>query len=417
VRRRTREKAPRGRSLVGERYTVEVGPVAHGGHCVARHEGRVVFVRHTLPGERVVAQVTEGDEGSKFLRADAVEVLAASDARVEPRCPFSGPGRCGGCDFQHVALPVQRELKAAVVREQLQRLAKIDVDVTVQAVPGDREGLAWRTRVQFAVDGQGYAGLRKYRSREVVRVDHCPISHPELPPVADRRWADAETVETIRSSTGEGLLIETTPREMYVEGPEVLHESVAGRVFEVTGSGFWQVHPGAAEALLEAVVSALDPKPGEVAVDLYSGVGLFSATLAERVGRAGRVVAVESDVTATEDAARNLAALPQVEVVTGRVEQALRRGSAGHRCDVVVLDPPRVGAKREVVEAVVALTPRAVAYVACDPGALARDVAIFAEHGYRLASLRAFDIFPMTHHVECVALLAPSGADRTDDEA
>ena len=402
---------------MGERYTVDVGPVAHGGHCVARHEGRVVFVRHTLPGERVVAQVTEGDEGSKFLRADAVEILSGSADRVEPPCPFSGPGRCGGCDFQHVALPTQRELKAAVVREQLQRLAKIDVDVSVEAVPGDEEGLGWRTRVQFAVDRQGYAGLRKYRSREVVRVDHCPISHPELPAVTDRRWADAQTVEAIRSSTGEGLLIETTPREMYVEGPEVLHERAAGRVFEVTGSGFWQVHPGAAEALLEAVVSAVDPRPGEAAADLYSGVGLFSASLAERVGRSGRVVAVESDVTAVEDAARNLAGLPQVEVATGRVEQALREGVVGQRCDVVVLDPPRVGAKREVVEAVVSLDPRAVAYVACDPGALARDVAIFAEHGYRLASLRAFDIFPMTHHVECVALLVPAGAGRPDPDA
>ncbi|HET7533077.1 MAG TPA: class I SAM-dependent RNA methyltransferase [Nocardioidaceae bacterium] len=415
--RRTREKAQRGRSLVGERYTVDVGPVAHGGHCVARHEGRVVFVRHSLPGERVVAQVTEGDEGSKFLRADAVEILSASSERVEPPCPFSGPGRCGGCDFQHVALPTQRELKAAVVREQLQRLAKIDVDVSVEAVPGDEEGLGWRTRVQFAVDRQGYAGLRKYRSHEVVRVDHCPISHSELPGVTDRRWADAQTVEAIRSSTGEGLLIETTPREMYVEGQEVLHERAAGRVFEVTGSGFWQVHPGAAEALLEAVVSAVEPRPGEAAADLYSGVGLFSASLAERVGRSGRVVAVESDVTAVEDAARNLAGLPQVEVATGRVEQALREGVVGQRCDVVVLDPPRVGAKREVVEAVVSLDPRAVAYVACDPGALARDVAIFAENGYRLTSLRAFDIFPMTHHVECVALLVPAGAGKPDPHA
>jgi tRNA/tmRNA/rRNA uracil-C5-methylase (TrmA/RlmC/RlmD family) len=196
---------------------------------------------------------------------------------------------------------------------------------------------------------------------------------------------------------------------MYVEGSEVLHEKAAGRMFEVTGSGFWQVHPGAAEALLAAVVEGLDPQPGEAAADLYSGVGLFSATLAERVGPNGRVVAVESDAIAVADAARNLADLPQVEAVVDRVERALRRGTVGQQCDLVVLDPPRVGAKREVVEAVVALAPRAVAYVACDPGALARDVAIFAEHGYRLTSLRAFDIFPMTHHVECVAVLEPAG--------
>jgi tRNA/tmRNA/rRNA uracil-C5-methylase (TrmA/RlmC/RlmD family) len=401
----------RGRSLVGERYTVDVGPVAHGGHCVARHEGRVVFVRHALPGERVVARVTEGEEHSRFLRADAVEVLSASPDRVEPRCPFSGPGRCGGCDFQHVRLPAQRELKAAVVQEQLQRLAGLDVEVTVEAVPGDDEGLGWRTRVHLTVDAAGRPGLRRHRSREVVRIDHCPISHPDLPAALDRTWPGAEAVEAIRSSTGEQLLIEEQRRDVYVEGPEVLHEEVAGRVFEVTGSGFWQVHPGAAQALTTAVLEGLEPQPGERALDLYSGVGLFSAFLAERVGPEGAVVAVESDAVAVADAARNLGDLSQVQPVVDRVERALRGGVVGAACDVVVLDPPRVGARRDVVEAVAALSPRAVAYVACDPGAFARDVAIFAEHGYRLASLRAFDIFPMTGHVECLALL-----ERTDSD-
>ncbi len=413
MRRRARERVSRGRSLVGERYTVDVGPVAHGGHCVARHEGRVIFVRHTLPGERVVARVTEGDEGSKFLRADAVEILSASADRVERPCPFSGPDKCGGCDFQHVRLPAQRELKAAVVREQLQRLAKLDVEVEVEAVPGDRDGLDWRTRVQFAVGADGRAGLRKHRSRQIVYVDHCPISHPDLPRVTDRTWPGLDSVEAIRSTTGEQLLVETPRRsgEVRFDGPEVLHEEARGRGFEVSGSGFWQVHPGAADVLASAVLSALDPRPGERALDLYAGVGLFSAFLAERVGPEGSVVAVESDETAVGDAARNLADLPQVEPVVDRVELALRRGEVGQRCDLVVLDPPRVGAKREVVEAVVALGPRAVAYVACDPGALARDVAIFAEHGYRLTSLRAFDIFPMTHHVECVALLEKTRSD------
>ncbi|HSJ19932.1 MAG TPA: class I SAM-dependent RNA methyltransferase [Nocardioidaceae bacterium] len=405
---RGRARTPRGRSLVGERYTLDVGPVAHGGHCVARHEGRVVFVRHALPGERVVVRVTEGEERSRFLRADAVEVLTASPDRVEPRCPLSGPGRCGGCDFQHVRLSAQRDLKAAVVREQLQRLAGLDVEVTVEAVPGDDEGLGWRTRVQLAVDAEGHAGLRRHRSREVVRIDHCPISHPDLPRALSRTWPGAETVEAIRSSTGEQLLIEERRRDVYVEGTEVLHEEVAGRIFEVTGSGFWQVHPGAADALTSAVLSGLDPRPGERALDLYSGVGLFSAFLAERVGPEGTVVAVESDAVAVVDAARNLDDLPQVQAAVERVERALSGGLAGDGCDVVVLDPPRVGARREVVEAVVDLRPRAVAYVACDPGAFARDVAIFAEHGYRLGSLRAFDIFPMTHHVECVGVLLPA---------
>jgi tRNA/tmRNA/rRNA uracil-C5-methylase (TrmA/RlmC/RlmD family) len=403
-----REPASRGRSLVGERYTVDVGAVAHGGHCVARHEGRVLFVRHTLPGERVVAEVTEGEERSRFLRADAVEILEPSADRVTPPCPYSGPGRCGGCDFQHVRVPAQRELKASVVREQLSRLAGLEHAVEVEPVDGDADGLGWRTRVQFAVDAAGHAGLRKHRSHELVRIDHCPISHPELPAVLDRAWPGAEEVEALRSSTGESLVIEATGRSMYVEGPEVLHEEALGRGFEVTGSGFWQVHPGAADVLVSAVLEALGPQPGERVLDLYAGVGLFSAFLAERVGPSGSVVAVESDSVAVADAARNLVDLPQVESVLDRVERALRRGRLGERCDLVVLDPPRVGAKRAVVEPVAALRPRAVAYVACDPAALARDVSIFGEHGYRLSSVRAFDIFPMTHHVECVALLVPA---------
>ena len=404
--RRPRQPAPRGRSLVGERYDVEAGPVAHGGHVVARHEGRVLFVRHALPGERVTIEVTEGDEGSRFLRADAVEVHAPSPDRVEPPCPWSGPGLCGGCDFQHVAVPAQRELKAAVVREQLQRLAGLDVDVTVEPVPGDEDGLGWRTRLQLAVAPDGRPGLRRHRSHDVVPVDRCPIGHRDLPDVLGERWPGVSGVEAIVSSAGERLRVVRRGGETTYDGPGVLHERAAGRDWEVTGSGFWQVHPGAADALVDAVLAALEPRPGERVVDLYSGVGLFSGPLAAAVGPSGSVLGVEGDRTAVEDARRNLADLPQVRSVVDRVDRALRRGVAGDRVDLVVLDPPRTGAKRPVVEAVAGLTPRAVAYVACDPAALARDVALFGERGYQLAGLRTFDLFPMTHHVECVALLS-----------
>jgi tRNA/tmRNA/rRNA uracil-C5-methylase (TrmA/RlmC/RlmD family) len=415
VTRRPRPKQERGRSLVGERYEVEAGPVGHGGFVVARHEGRVVFVRHALPGERVVVEVTEGDERSRFLRADAVEVLAASPDRVEAPCPFAGPGACGGCDFQHVALPAQRRLKADVVREQLSRLAGLDVPVTVEPVPGDHDGLGWRTRVQYAVDPAGRVGLRAHRSHEVVPVDVCRIGHPDLPAVTggDTTYPVGTVgVEAIVSGAGEQLRLVTTDDDrVFADGPTVLHEHAVGRTWQVTGSGFWQVHPGAADTLAGAVLQALEPRPGERAVDLYSGVGLFSAVLAEAVGVTGHVVAVESDETAVEDAAANLADLPQVAPLADRVDRALRRGSLGERADLVVLDPPRTGAKRAVVEGIVALAPRAVVYVACDPAALARDLATFAELGYTLTSLRAFDLFPMTHHVECVALVEKTGSD------
>jgi tRNA/tmRNA/rRNA uracil-C5-methylase (TrmA/RlmC/RlmD family) len=412
VTRGPRPKQLRGQSLVGQRYEVETGPVAHGGHVVARHEGVVIFVRHALPGERVVVQVTEGDDRSRFLRGDAVQVLAASPDRVEPPCPYARPGRCGGCDFQHVALPAQRELKAAVVREQLQRLAGVEVPVTVEAVPGDTDGLGWRTRVQFAVDRLSRAGLRKHRSHQVVEVDRCLIAHAGLPEVTREQWPEATMVEALVSGTGQQLrLVTSRDGAVSADGPQVLTERALGRDWQVTGSGFWQVHPGAAEILAGAVLGFVDPQPGERAVDLYSGVGLFSAALADRVGPTGQVVAVEADRTAVQDAAVNLADLAQVELVADRVDRALQRGLLGERADVVVLDPPRTGAKRDVVDGIVALAPRAVAYVACDPAALARDVAFFAEHGYRLRALRAFDLFPMTHHVECVALLEKTGAD------
>ncbi|GAA3821787.1 class I SAM-dependent RNA methyltransferase [Nocardioides panacisoli] len=361
--RRPRPKQARGASVVGRRHEVEVGPVAHGGHCVARvpvADGtRVVFVRHALPGERVVVELTEGTEGDRFWRGDAVEVLAASPNRIDAPCPYAGPGLCGGCDFQHVSLDAQRRLKADVVREQLARLAGIDLSVDVEPVPGDADGLGWRTRQRYVDLGGGRRGMRKHRSHEVVPVDRCLIE-------AHR-------------------------------GPS--HE-VRGHAFQVADDGFWQVHPGAPEALVGAVLDALAALPGESALDLYAGVGLFSRFLLDAVGPQGRVVAVEGDRRASELSLTNC---PGIEATSGDVDAVLA-AAYPESFDLVVLDPPRVGAKR-AVEQVVARRPRAVAYVACDPAALARDVAIFAEHGYRLTDLRAFDLFPMTHHVECVARL------------
>ena len=369
--------AEQGEDLVGQRVDVEIGPVAHGGHFVARHEGQVVFVRHALPGEQVTVEITESS--GSFLRGDAVEIGTPSPHRVPAPCPLAHPGGCGGCDFQHVELGEQRRLKAAVVTEQLARLAGIEREVEVEAVPGDRDGLRWRTRMQYVQLPDGRKGLRKHRSHDVVVVEDCLIAHPDA-------------------------------REPDRSGPVTEHVEAAGSShdFTVAGDGFWQVHPGAPRLLVDTVMAMLAPVPGERALDLYAGVGLFTAFLADAVGPAGSVTAIEGDKRATELAAENLAGLPQAVVVRDRVDRALHRGKQNSGgADLVVLDPPRAGAKRQVVRAIAELAPRAVAYVACDPAALARDVAYFAEQGYRLADLRAFDLFPMTHHVECVALLVP----------
>ncbi len=377
---------------MGESLTLDVGPVAHGGHCVARApDGRVVFVRHALPGERVVAEVTEERRG--YLRADAMSVLVAAPQRVAPPCRYVGA--CGGCDFQHVDPAAQRELKAAVVAEQLRRLAGIDVAVAVEELPGGP--LGWRTRVRYTVDAAGRAGLLAHRSHEVVPVDRCLIAHPDIQalPVTGTGWPDDDHVTAVASSGG----------DVTVYGdrgdPGMVTEFAVGRRWRLPAEVFWQVHPDAPDALADAVLELLRPAPGERAWDLYGGVGLFSAVLAEAVGPDGAVTLVESDRAAVAAARNNLADLPTVHIVRSTVERFRPAG----RPDVVVLDPPRSGAGAVVVGTVVRAAPRAVAYVACDPAAFARDVATFRAAGWRLAALRAFDAFPMTHHVECVGLL------------
>lgn len=424
-RSRPRQARDRGLGWAGREFEVTVGPVAHGGHCVARHEGRVVFVRHSLPGERVLVRVTE-DRHPGFCRADAVEVREASPARVERPCPHSGPGRCGGCDWQHVDPAEQRRLKAAVVREQLTRLAGLaEVEVTVEELPGGP--LRWRSRARFAVDRSGAAGLRRHRSHDVVVLDDCPITvAPAARAVLGTSWPGAGAVDVSIDSSGAvttSRLDRTgrpTSTRVLRAGSELPEEPATraerragGRDWEVEGTGFWQVHPAAADALVAAVAEFAAVRPGETVLDLYAGAGLFGGALAPVVGERGRVVCVESDPGACAAADANLADLPHAEVWQGEVDaEGLREllEELGTPPDVVVLDPPRAGAGQAVSRLLAGTGARAVVYVACDPAALARDVAVFIDDGYRLAGIRGFDAFPMTAHVECVALLVPVAA-------
>jgi tRNA/tmRNA/rRNA uracil-C5-methylase (TrmA/RlmC/RlmD family) len=385
--------------------------VAHGGHCVARHAGQVLFVRGVLPGERARVLVVERGRKGRFVHAIATEVLVASESRVVPPCRFAGPGPgdCGGCDFQHVELAEQRRLKASVVAEQLRRLGGVgeldgvwsgEVEALADPVPS-APGLRWRTRVRLAIDVDGIAGLHPHRSHDVVPIDDCLIAAEAVgvPEVTGTSWPGVEQVTLqLEPVTGERV-VTVGPGH----GTESLTMHAAGRSWQVSSGGFWQVHPAAADTLVDAVMSAAAPRPGESLVDLYAGVGLFSGVWGERVG--GRVEVVEGHRAAASDATVNLADLPDATVHAVSVERFV--DDAEVRPDVVVLDPPRVGARRDVVEGIARWRPRAVVYVACDPAALGRDVAYFAASGYRLTQLRAFDLFPMTHHVECVALLEP----------
>ncbi|MFF4852067.1 class I SAM-dependent RNA methyltransferase [Streptomyces sp. NPDC001194] len=430
-------------SLVGEEYEVEVGPVAHGGHCIARTaDGRVLFVRHTLPGEKVVARVTEGESDSRFLRADAITVLDASKDRVEAPCPYAGPGKCGGCDWQHAKPGAQRRLKGEVVAEQLLRLAGLTPeeagwDGTVMPAEGDKlpagQVPQWRTRVQFAIDEDGNAGLRKHRSHDIEPVDHCMIAAPGVSELGIEKqdWPQMATVEAIAATGSQDRQVVLTPRPggrlplveldkpvsvlrveekdggvHRVHGRPFVRERADGRTYRVGMGGFWQVHPQAADTLIKAVMQGLMPRKGEMALDLYCGVGIFAGALAERLGETGAVLGIESTKRAVEDARHNLADFPRVRIEQGKVESVLPKTGITE-CDLVVLDPPRAGAGKQTVRHIAGLNARRIAYVACDPAALARDLGYFKEAGYKPRTLRVFDLFPMTHHVECVAILEP----------
>ncbi|HET6667630.1 MAG TPA: TRAM domain-containing protein [Intrasporangium sp.] len=416
-RRTPRERPPGRASLVGAEWTLDVGAVAHGGHCVARHEGQVVFVRHALPGERVVARVTEGRVGDRFVRADTVVVLQASAHRVPAPCRYAAERVCGGCDFQHASLAHQRQLKAAVVREQFARLAGTELEVEVRPIPGDRDGLRWRTRVEFAVNRQGRAGLHGHRSRRIVPVGDCLIATEAVVAsgVLDTEWQGCTAVDVIDAAHPDEPVIVALPIPRGAdEGGGLVGERVTDGSWEgeyvVSARGFWQVHPGAASTFLSRVVALLEPAPGERVLDLYAGSGLFTVRLGELVSPGGFVLAVEGDALAVSNGLLNTEGQDNVEWRTNSVDHELGSlVSQGITADLVVLDPPRTGAGPGVIGHVAALRPRRVIYVACDPAALARDVKAAVDHGLRLTHLEAWDAFPMTHHIECIAVLEPTG--------
>ncbi len=488
----------------GQVVELTMRDVAHGGWCVARpQDGPVVFVRHTLPGETVLARITEVT--SHLARADAVDILTPSPDRVEPPCPHAHPGGCGGCDWQHATLTAQRSLKAAVVRQQLKRLAGLDREVIIEPLPGDEPpghpekpvtqppgedadpatgaGLGWRTRVQFAVRADGVAGLRSHRSHDVIDVGRCLIAHPGITDlgIPRYRWPSTISVEAlVAAESAERAVVVTpgrarskgrhpkasrasggpansgTPRTQEsskppagppdlpaadsvlrrvgpsnrsltpVRGRSYLSQRADGRDWRVSVGAFWQVHPAAADVLTGAVLAALAPEPGDVALDLYCGAGLFAGSLARAVGPGGIVIGVESDSAAVRDARHNLREWPWARVHKGDVAAVLSRGDlpdalpgALPPARLVVADPPRAGLAREVIDylAEAAHGTARFAYVSCDPATLARDIGLLVARGWTLDGLRGFDAFPMTHHVECLAILSVPQTPQAEDPA
>ncbi|MBX9472681.1 class I SAM-dependent RNA methyltransferase [Microcella sp.] len=403
---------------IGTQIELTVDKIAHGGITVGRLDGRVVFVSDAIPGETVRARVSD-DRKKSFWRADTVEVLEASEHRRphiwgaaslerDPR------GRAGGAEFGHIELAHQRELKRQVLAESLQRMAGLESDVQVEALPGDdtANGLGWRTRIRLHVDDQGRLGPMASRSHTVIPVTDAPLATTEVQAIIPfaERFVGLGTVDVLAPSGGEPRLV------IGEQKPTVITEVVGDRKFQLDDTGFWQVHRSAAVALTGAVQQAIDESlfdPRAENLDLYGGVGLLAAAVADRFGADTRITSVESDERATDHASENLAEWLGASAESGRVDRWLRAlessASAGDRerlrAATIVLDPPRSGAGAEVMALLGALAPAQLVYVACDPVALARDVALAAQSGYRLARIRAFDLFPHTHHVEAVATL------------
>ena len=381
--------------VVGDRVTVEIGGVAHGGHFIARHNGQVIFVRYGITGEKALIEIT--GTSSKVVRADVVEILEPSPARVEPPCKYAHPGGCGGCDFQYIDLAFQRELKRRVVVEQFLRLGGLEVDLDVKGVE-PLDGLHWRTRMDFAVSKSGRIGLYGSRSNEVIEIDDCLIAveNMKVSEVATRKWNGSERLEIASSSTNQ-LNISRAGRS--ISGPTELKEEVNGLSYKVSAQSFWQSHKKAPSTLVNEAMGLLGLQDGDVVCDLYGGAGLFAAAMSKRVGASGKVHLIELDRHATADAKKGFALTKNVEIHIGKVEIEIRKVA---KADVLLLDPPRTGAGKEVVEQMLRIAPRTIVYVSCDPASLARDAKYLTEGVYAISHLVGYDLFPMTSHVECV---------------
>jgi tRNA/tmRNA/rRNA uracil-C5-methylase (TrmA/RlmC/RlmD family) len=386
--------------------TLTAGAPANGGSCVARHDGRVVFVRYALPGEKVRVRVT-ADRGS-YWHAEAVEVIEPSDDRRASLCPIAGVDGAGCCDLAFVEPEAARVLKAEVVSNQLARLGDYQWHGTVQPLtPVGPTG--WRTRVRLDVGADGRAGFHRYRSDELVTDLNCGQLPAGMTAGLDCiEWPVGSHLHVVIDDDGQRHVVRTAR-----QGRRTLAEAVEGDFHGVQRAGrhswqvpvtaFWQAHCDAARTYSELVGDWAQPGPGMTAWDLYGGVGVFAAVLGDAVGESGQVMSVDSSRAASRAARATLAELAQVSVITDSVRRALT--AQRRRADVAVLDPPRTGAGREVIDLLAAADVPRVVHIGCEAASFARDIGLYQQHGYAVDKISVFDSFPLTHHIECVALL------------
>ena len=414
----------------GERVRLELTDVAHGGEAIGRLDGRVVFVPRGLPGEAVVVELVE--DKRDYARGEIVEILRASPERVAPPCPYFLAG-CGGCQWQHAAYPAQLRVKEGIVAEQLRRIGGFE-DARRYVLPalGMVDPWHYRNHARFTVGRRdGELCFTRQGTRRPMRIDHCWIMQP---PINERlaqlqgRFVGFRAHQLsirVGANTGAELISPRLPPGTEIDsGQTELHEELLGRRFRIAAPAFFQVNTrrerrvGAdprvrpqftqlvpddglsiAELLILVALERLDPRPDELVVDAYSGVGTFAALMAPFVRE---VIGIEESSAAVKDAKDNAHDLPNVHFVQGKTEDVLPKLP---RPDRVLLDPARVGCDPAVLEALLQARPARIVYVSCDPATLARDLAILRDGGYTLHSVQPLDMFPQTSHIECVAAL------------
>lgn len=379
-------------------FDVEIERILPGGVGLAHAAGKTIFVSLAAPGDRVRVQV-EREQGN-VLFASVVEVLTPSPVRVEPPCPYFG--RCGGCDFQQLTYEAQLAAKAEIIGDCLQRIARLDhvPEITVQPSP---KNWRYRVRATWQIDQEKQTiGYYERGSRRVCDVADCAVLMPELQETLERvratDWtdfpADLKHLDAVAGEIGVSL----SPEFAQFRTKE-LSFRVGDEVYQYNAESFFQINPALVGEMIEF---ALNGVGGETALDLYCGVGLFTLPLGRRFAK---VIGVEGNSTAVRFARRNLeqAGLKNVRVVTASVAEWIRARSSG--ADFVLLDPPRAGAESVVIKGILNLSPARISYVSCDPATLGRDLKKLIAGGYAIDSIRGFDLFPQTHHVETVVLL------------
>lgn len=402
--------------------------LSHAGEGIARLEGRVVFVPFALPGETVRTEIVE--DKKNFQRARLVEVLQPSPNRVEPICkhyfsPVTRSPACGGCQLQHLAYAAQVQYKTQQVIEQLVRVggwSEAEARRIVRPTVPAPQPFGYRNQVQFALTSEGQLGFKAAHSNASVPITECHIAAPALMHMRQRLSVESvpelERV-TLRASTDDELIIfesEADAPEIEIDWPvsvalvrpdgasmalagrDYLIENIKGRPFKISAGSFFQVNTTVAEKLVNEVLAALTLREGDTVVELYCGVGLFTAFIAPEVQR---IIGIEAAESAVEDAATNLDEFENVEIYCAPAEDVLP--TLEIRPDVALIDPPRAGCAPEVLEALLNFKPRVIVYVACDSATFARDAKRLAAGRYRLEAVQPFDMFPQTQHVECVA--------------